>query len=171
MTSAQIFDAIHDGNVEFVARALAEHRAIFDGKGWVTWLESAASAGHLRIVEMLVEAGADVNEPASDHSGGSPEGVIDQASAEGHIDVVRWLMDHGAAVNHEVNGQTRCFALTGAAGSGHVEVVKLLIERGADINASWAGMTAIDHALTYGQREVADYLRSVGGKSAAELKG
>jgi ankyrin repeat protein len=70
-----------------------------------------------------------------------------------------------------VNGQTRCYALAEAALEGHPEVAKLLVERGAEVNAVWARKTALDHALDEDQEEVADYLRSVGGKTAEELGG
>ncbi len=97
--------------------------------------------------------------------------MIDTAASEGHLEVVRWLLDNGATVNHVVNGQTRCFALTGAAFRGRLDVVKLLVERGAMLNAVWAGMTPLDHALAYDKKEVGSYLRSVGGKTAKELEG
>ncbi len=72
-------------------------------------------------------------------------------------------------MNFDVDGQTRCYALTGAARNGHLDVVRLLIERGAAVNACWAEMTPLDYALMYGRNDMADYLRSVGGKRAAEL--
>ena len=48
-------------------------------------------------------------------------------------------------------------------------MVKLLVERGAEINAAWTPWTALDYAINYGKTEVADYLRSVGGKTGDEL--
>ncbi|HEY1191866.1 MAG TPA: ankyrin repeat domain-containing protein [Gemmata sp.] len=165
----EISDAIFRGDVEYVARALRDHREVFVTKGWVTWMHSAADVGLLPVIEMLVAAGADVNTPQSNHSVPSPEGVIDTAAAEGHLEVVRWFLDHGAVINHVITGRVRCFALAGAAGSGHLEVVKLLVERGAAVNSCWAELTPLDHAVMYGQVEVAAYLRSVGGKTAAEL--
>jgi hypothetical protein len=56
-----------------------------------------------------------------------------------------------------------------AAVAGHLEVVKLLVEHGADINTPWGNtsdgkpqINALWGALTYGQMEVANYLRSKG---------
>ncbi len=168
-TAREIFDAIYQGDLEYVARALRDHREVFQWEGWTTWMSSAASTGQLSLLELLVAAGADVNAPESVGVASSPEGVIHTAAAEGHFEVVRWLLDHGAAINHTVGGRVRCFAMGSAVGSGHLEVVKLLVERGAAVNACWAGMTPLNHALLYGQAEVADYLRSVGAKTADEL--
>lgn len=169
VSTREIFDAIDEGNAEYVASCLRDHRDIFLNRGWVTWIESSAMAGRLPILKLLVGAGADVNEPYSDDSTDSPEGVIDLAAAEGHLEVVKWLLDHGARINHIKDNKTRCFTLNNAARAGHLDVVKLLIERGAAVNAEWAGMTPLDHALTYNKQHVVDYLRSVGAKTATEL--
>jgi hypothetical protein len=168
-TPREIFDAIYQKDIEYVARALRDHREVFEREGWTTWMSSAASVGLLPLLELFVAAGADVNAPQSNHSVPSPEGVIETAASEGHLEVTRWLLDRGAVVNHVVNGQVRCGALVSTVGSGHLEVVKLLVERGAAVNSCWAGLTPLDHATMYGKAEVADYLRSVGGKLAAEL--
>jgi ankyrin repeat protein len=167
----RISDAVRTGNVAAFKVFLKEHpRNIWEDDErphWSYWLNAAADSGQLLILKALIEAGADINVPAS--ANGSPEGIIGIAAAEGHLDIVQWLLDQGATVNHVVDGKPRCFALTGAAFSGHLEVVRLLVERGAWINCNWANMTPLDHAIMYGQQEVADYLRSVGGKTAKEL--
>ena len=81
------------------------------------------------------------------------------------------MIDQGAIFNHTMSGQTRCFALNNASRRGHIDVVKLLVERGANLKANWAGMTALDHAIAYDKVGVANYLRSVGAKTAQELQG
>lgn len=167
----QISDTVRSGNVVAFKFCLKEHpQNIWEDKErprWSYWLNAAADSGQLSILQTLIEAGADINVPAS--ANGSPEGVIGIAAAEGHLEIVQWLLDQGAIVNHVVDGQSRCFSLTGAAFSGHLEVVRLLVERGAWINCNWAGMTPLDHAMMYGQHEIVAYLRSVGGKMSAEL--
>jgi hypothetical protein len=168
---SDIYDAIDAGDAEFIARGLRDQPEVFRAHGWRMWMGAAADAGRLRVMELLVAAGADVNEPKSGSSAASPEGVIDVAAAMGHLDVVRWLLDRGARVNHEVLGQTRCFALVNAVRSRHLDVVKLLVERGAAVNACWAGLTPLDHAMMYGRADAAEYLRSVGGKTAGGLAG
>lgn len=166
----QLSDAVEAGDAEAFARLMRDYpEKVWDDPETRTrtrWLFSAADSGCLPIIELLVDAGADVNAPCMGHA---PEGVIDTAASEGHLEVVRWLLDRGAVINHTVAGMPRCFALTGAAFSGHLDVVKLLVERGAWINCVWAGMTPLSHAMMYGQTEVVDYLRSVGAKLPDEL--
>ena len=54
---------------------------------------------------------------------------------------------------------------------GYFDIVKLLVERGAAVNACWALHTPLDFAIGYNKNNVADYLRSVGAKTAMELQG
>ena len=165
-------NAVHAGDLATFSRLLAEHpEQERDDDGHCGWLDSAAYAGHLPIVEFLVARGVDVNERRSIYSVPSPEGVIVSAAQEGHIEVVRWLLDHGAQMNFDISGHIRCSALSRAAMDGHLEVVRLLIERGAVINACWAMHTPLDFAIGYNKNDVADYLRSVGAKTAMELQG
>jgi hypothetical protein len=146
MTDAEAYDQLYEAMVRGDAgefeRLLAEHprmRRYDDGRD--RWLGEAATEGSLPVIQLLVRLGTDVNEPANNDSVACPEGVIYRAAEMGHLEVVRWLLDRGAKVNHVVAGQTRCYALSGAARGGYLEVVKLLVERGAAVNACWAGLT------------------------------
>jgi ankyrin repeat protein len=167
----QLSDALEAGDTETFARLMRDHpEHVWDRRqpGKTYWLFSAADAGQLPILELLVAAGADINAPKASSST-APEGVVDTAAGEGHLEVVRWLLDRGAVINHVVGGAPRCFALTAAAFRGRLDVVKLLVERGAWINCVWAGSTPLSHAIGYGEEEVAAYLRSVGAKLPDEL--
>lgn len=55
--------------------------------------------------------------------------------------------------------------------SGHLAGVRLLVSLGADVNAvNKDGHTALDIAENFGHENLADYLKSVGGKSARKKK-
>lgn len=79
------------GNTERVAGLVAGGRDVNEAIGGKTPLYLAAEHGHLEIVRILVEAGADPN--AGDFSGRTP---LDSATENGHQEVARYLAEHGA---------------------------------------------------------------------------
>ena len=89
----------------------------------------ALAAGNARVVDRLVQAGADPN-------GATPDGetVLMTAARAGRTEAVRSLVAHGADVNawESTRHQT---ALMWAAAEGHADVVRVLIEAGANIRA------------------------------------
>jgi ankyrin repeat protein len=90
-------------------------------------LTTAASAGHLEMVRLLVEQGANVNAKG-------PVGMtaLMLASSSGRTEIVRFLLDHGADFNAKAfGGQT---AMLLAANEGRSEVVELLASRGSRID-------------------------------------
>ena len=97
------------------------------------WLEStplhaAASTGHDECAELLLRAGAAVDEQ-------SPGGrtALFGAALAGQLGCVQLLLRSGAAINQPDNwGSTPLIA---AAAEGHPRVVQLLLERGADLHA------------------------------------
>ncbi|XP_054773946.2 ankyrin repeat domain-containing protein 17-like isoform X1 [Lytechinus pictus] len=96
-------------------------------KGDCTPLMEAASAGHVDIVKLLLEYGADANAQSS--AGNTP---LMYACNGGHEEIVKILLDQGANIeDHNENGHT---PLMEAASSGHVNIAKILLEKGAGIN-------------------------------------
>ncbi|RKK66726.1 hypothetical protein BFJ69_g15146 [Fusarium oxysporum] len=90
-------------------------------------LMAAVGKGHVEVVKLLLDKGADVNIP--DKDGWTP---VFSASWNGYVEVVKLLLDKGADVNiPDKNGWT---PVSAASANGHVEVVKLLLDKGADVN-------------------------------------
>ena len=87
-----------------------------------TPLVQATKLGNLKVIETLVENGANVNFKGI---GGRPV-AIHTAVESGNTEVVKFLLDH---VNVEALGRS---VLSTAAGRGNVEMAKLLVEHGAD---------------------------------------
>ena len=98
----------------------------------VTPLALASQNGNAAIIEQLVAAGADPNDPRQAVNAG--ETPLMHAARSGQVEAVRALARAGADVDAQEswNGQS---ALMWAAAEGHVPVVDLLIAAGADIHA------------------------------------
>lgn len=84
----------------------------------------AASAGHDKTVELLLEKGADPN-----FKGNYFYYALQAASYGGHKAIVKMLLENGAEINAQ--GQVYGDALTAAKATHHNEVVDLLVENGA----------------------------------------
>lgn len=116
----------------------------------------AAYEGHEDIVELLLEAGADVDETAGPN-GSSPSAAavtpLLAAAAMGHMKTVSRLLFWGAAVDAiDCEGRT---ALCLAAARGSAEVVRALLDRGLDENhKDDLGWTPLHAAACEGHRAV-----------------
>ena len=116
-----------------------------DGK---TALEYATSRGHVEVVRLLLDHGADINA-----QGGA---ALLQAVLHHHLEVVKLLLNHGAEVN--VRGRDYCTTPLQLA-IYHVEIIKLLLENGADVNAKGRfDETALQQAVSHGHWEVVKLL-------------
>ena len=80
----------------------------------------AADEGHLDIVRILVEAGADKDQPAMDD--GST--ALHLAAQEGHLRVVQLLLESCSDI--DITTQSGATALDMAVERGHCEVVGFL---------------------------------------------
>jgi len=132
-------------------------------------LPLAAKEGSLEIVQLLVEAGADVNN--STMNGRTPVGsALSQApallfaAAWGRLDIVEFLLASGADPNaiEEGDGVT---PLQLAAWFNHPEIVTILLEYGAEVDirrTDYEGMTGLQGAASSGATEVAELLIQAG---------
>jgi ankyrin repeat protein len=80
------------------------------------------------IVEMMLDAGADVNTQV-----GTLYSALGLAVSSGHNELAELLLNRGADVNKQ-GGEYGC-ALGSAAHAGHEKSVELLLKRGAEIDA------------------------------------
>lgn len=122
-----------------------------------TLLMLAAGAGHYKMVELLLEAGATVD--ATDARGWTAlmKAVFNYELNRGFPDVVSLLIDAGADIEHQVSYGTRPLML--AAGYGEASVVDVLLAAGADAGAAnEGGRTARTMAETKDYVEVVNQL-------------
>eukprot|EP00300_Choanocystis_sp_HF-7_P025768 c27948_g1_i1.p1 GENE.c27948_g1_i1~~c27948_g1_i1.p1 ORF type:complete len:151 (-),score=27.00 c27948_g1_i1:283-735(-) len=89
----------------------------------------ASMYGHLDLVELLIDVGADVNK--QNESGNTPMIV---AAMNGHWDLVELLINLGADMN--ISSKSGWTALCWAAFDGTVDAVRVLLDGGANVNAS-----------------------------------
>jgi ankyrin repeat protein len=170
--------ASRNGDVASV-KVLLEHGANVsaaeeaNGQTALMW---AVSQGHPDIVDLLLDAGADVRARSKSLKrvvllccpawSGDPEGTveIDQggltpllfAALTGDAVAARHLLDAGANVNETAASGTAALAI--AAHRGFPELVALLLQRGADPDAGGGGFTALHSAVLRGDAQMVDFL-------------
>ena len=130
----QLFDAAKTGDVGNLSALLDKYPQKLEARNKPyehTLLHVAAFAGHLPIIDLLLERGLDVNAREK----GDNTYAMHWAAAAGHIDVVRRLADAGGdVVGHgddhelEVIGWASCWE---GADQRHAAIAEFLVSRGA----------------------------------------
>ena len=166
----------------------ADVDAAFGGRHAERPLHWAASSDDVELLDALVEAGADIEAPGSVINGGSP---LADAVAFGQWRAAQRLLELGASANlwqaaalgltdrldrlleadppparDEITNAFWC-----ACHGGERATAERLLDCGADIN--WIGhdaLTPLDAAVRSEARELADWLRSQGARSARGLR-
>jgi ankyrin repeat protein len=114
-----------------------------------------AAIDNVEMVDMLIEAGADVNKP-----GGEDWTPLMYAAFKGNLPVVIRLLESEASINAK-NKKHGCTALAVAVSKNHREIVKELIKRGAAVEIQFTnGDTALTDAT--GNVEMVDMLLKAG---------
>eukprot|EP00300_Choanocystis_sp_HF-7_P042590 c9323_g1_i2.p1 GENE.c9323_g1_i2~~c9323_g1_i2.p1 ORF type:complete len:446 (+),score=59.67 c9323_g1_i2:514-1851(+) len=90
-----------------------------------TALLAASSSGHLSVIELLKQHGADLHHTDSQH-----KSAIYLAADHGHTRVVEFLAENGCDVNSKTF-QTEATPLLIACWRGHVSIVQVLLRFGA----------------------------------------
>jgi len=135
-----------------------------------TGLHYAAEDGLVDIAKLLISGGA--NPDKKNNMGNTP---LYEAVSNNHLPVCRLLVEHGADVNIRVDGDFERTPLHKAVRNDNLEICKLLIENAADPNRKdeairdFPGRTPLDWAISEGHKEIEQFLRTRGAKTAREL--
>ncbi|KAB8278270.1 ankyrin repeat-containing domain protein [Aspergillus minisclerotigenes] len=128
----------------------------------LTILQAAVCTGDKYIVQILLDAGADVNYPASPIRGGT---ALQLAVKNGNIQMINMLLDVGAEVNQEASQVGGATALQFAAIKGYIGIARQLLDRGAEVNAVrslYWGRTALEGAAEAGRLDMLQLLLNEG---------
>lgn len=127
MEATPLFFASEAGLTPVVRKLLASGVDVNTDCFYGTALQAAGAEGHLDVVEVLLEHGADLN--ATNEELGT---ALQAACAGGHASVAKTLVVKGADLN-QISGFYGT-ALEAAAHRGKTEIVDLLLESGSDVN-------------------------------------
>lgn len=130
-----------------------------------TALSEAAIQGHLEVIRLLLERGADLD--WRDRAVGfTPLGW---AANQGHESCVEALLEAGADPNL-ATPEFLHTPLMAAAQRGHLPIVKLLVAAGANVNAATSdGRTALSIAQERKHDDIATLLAEIGAAGASPL--
>jgi hypothetical protein len=147
MLRGGMFRVAEDPNKPFPKLSYRHHFWTGSDSEDVRPLGVAIDSGHLNIVRLLVEAGADTNYLSWRLT------PLKLAARRGRTDIAMYLLEHGADPKD-------CGALAEASGKGLVEVVEALLKQGTDArgDSPFAEHTPIWHAVSGGSARIVEML-------------
>jgi len=121
----------------------------------ITLLMAAAEKGHERVVELLLQRGAEVGPQNSDGAT-----ALLYAIGNGHEQPADLLIRHGAEINQQNSkGGTALMYASKSTNPWALQMVEYLVSKGADINQpNYHGDTALMLAASVGEERVVELL-------------
>lgn len=163
-----LYKACRFGQLQVVERLLREPSISIDAlcPGYGTALCGAATGGHLKIVQKLIGAGANVNawtrglDPLEDLA------PLRVASTLGHVEIVDHLLKAGARAQPGASQSPLCQAAAG----GYLSIVKRLLAFDDEKAFDRPCETPFHAATVGGQSEIVRYLVDVRADSGAQKR-
>lgn len=138
-----------------------------DHRGF-TVLHKAMESGHLKLVQMLLDLGADI---AAKVTGEDPKGwtALHLAAFDNHPKVIQLLVKAGAEINVRDQGVTKMTPLRVAVSRNHPKCLKELLTLGADpMEVDPFGFTLLHEAANMGSKEMVECLLAAGCDRSAK---
>ena len=132
-------------------------------------LAMAAGKGHTRIVEKLLDLGADPNRPEENAPRG---GALFEASAGNHLETARLLLERGADASAGVDSSGTCLTIVEARhGDQAGQMQELLHEHGAVMPPFAMNDEALERAMREGAAVVEhkEFMHEVMGRDKPQL--
>ena len=166
----------------------ADVNARFTGPHTETPLHWAASSDDVEVLDVLLDAGADIDAPGAVIGGGTPladarafkqwntaHRLVERGARTTLTDVATLglldrLDDYFIAITPPVADEVT-LAFWGACHGGQQPAASYLLARGAEVNwiPEWEPLTPLDAARRGGADQLVSWLRGHGAKSASEL--
>jgi hypothetical protein len=145
-TCQELRRAIENDDVERVTRLLAKAPELLHVADPDSCLHIAAWEGHLKIVELLVNLGVDINLEVELYA--TP---LDNAACNGHLEVVQYLVNKGASLAVPCPDVNPLFS---AIYGGHVDIARFLLEAGLDPHVIYRSESGrLKNALSFARQE------------------
>jgi cytohesin len=159
-----IWKAASRGMLEEVQKFVSQGIAVdARSRGDVTSLHEASEAGHLTVVDWLLDHGANINARTAAQPGyPGAQTPLYLAVQHGKTDVVKTLLKRGANPNLKSSDSTS--PLEEAAQLGNLELVSLLVDNGANVNPR-GDFSPLYVALCSKHLEVSKYLVEHGART------
>ncbi|MDJ0841626.1 MAG: TonB family protein [Acidobacteriota bacterium] len=160
-----LFNAIEAGDIAAVTQHLEQGgKADVKAKRKITAAMAAAKTGHLDILNLLADNGADLD--ARDYYG---ETALVKAISYGRMGVVASLLDRGVDVT--IPSKQGSTPLMFAAAKNERFMIRMLHAKGADLEAEDNyGMTPVFYAVINGQVQALSTLMELGARADVKNK-
>ena len=157
-------------NIETVQNAIADGADVNvkDDEG-ISALYYAAGDAEDKIVKILIDNGANVDEKENEYGTTPLMSAIDRGKSEQRIAIVTLLIERGADVNAKSKTLEQT-PLIHAAQYNQKTITKILIDNGADVSAkdkNWK--TPLDYAAKMGHKEIVAILRKHDAKESEDF--
>ncbi|OCK88179.1 ankyrin [Cenococcum geophilum 1.58] len=120
-------------------------------------IHEASRRGHLKVVKVLLDQGADINQKTK-----SGRTALHEAVGTGQVDITRYLLENGADITAQTT-PTLWTALHSAANQGNSKLLSLMLEHGSNLESKTSDEeTALHIATVLGYTAIVEQLVDAG---------